>query len=49
MGQTDKGQTAHKKKSLLGKWLDQLDKKMQEKSKESCGCSSNKSKGGKCC
>lgn len=49
MSQTDKGQTAHKKKSLLGKWLDQLDKKMQEKAKESCGCSSNKSKGGKCC
>ncbi len=49
MNQNDKQQVSEKKKGFLGKWLDQLDKKMQEKAKSGCGCSSNKSKGGSCC
>ncbi len=49
MNQSDKKPSSEKKKSFIGKWLDSLDKKMQEKAKGSCGCSSNKPKGTKCC
>ena len=49
MDQSKKGQVPEKKKSFIAKLLDRLDKKMQEKAKNTSCCSSDKSKGGKCC
>lgn len=38
-----------KKKGWLARWMESLDKKLEEKSKSSCCCSSDKRKGSKCC
>lgn len=39
-----------KKKGFLGRWLENLDKKMEEQSKKSsCGGGSSQKKGSPCC
>jgi hypothetical protein len=49
MNSTAKNTESGKKKGWLASWIESLDKKLEEKSKSSCCCSSEKQKGSKCC
>ncbi len=49
MEQSQKVPDPGKKKGFIAKFLDDLDKKMQEKAKNTSCCSSSKSQGKKCC
>ncbi|MDP2654392.1 MAG: hypothetical protein Q8Q08_10230 [Candidatus Omnitrophota bacterium] len=49
MGQAQQEEKAEKKKGFLAKLMDKLDKKLEEKSKESsCCCGGKDGKGGAC-
>lgn len=49
MNQTTQKQEPEKKKGFFARLFERLDKKLEEKAKDSGCCSSNKPKGGSCC